>query len=97
MDGLGRTTKVTDPAGHVTYTVYDDADHEVRTYAGWNTATNAPTGPTVGDARGPGGQLHRDADHVGRAAPDGRRAGRDGGDRRRADPVAGRTPTRPGR
>src|SRR5207245_813618 len=24
----------------------NDANHEVRTYAGWNTATNTPTGPT---------------------------------------------------
>lgn len=44
VDGLGRPTKMTDPAGHVTYTVYKDADHEVRTYRGWTGS--AATGPT---------------------------------------------------
>jgi RHS repeat-associated protein len=47
VDGLGRVTKQTSPNGNVTYTVYDDADHEVRTYAGWNSSTNTPTGPTT--------------------------------------------------
>jgi RHS repeat-associated protein len=47
VDGQGRATKVTDPNGRVDYTVYDDPDHEVRSYPGWNTTTNAPTGPTV--------------------------------------------------
>jgi len=47
VDGLGRVTKETDPNGEITYTVYDDVDQEVRTYAGWNTATNRPTGPTT--------------------------------------------------
>jgi RHS repeat-associated protein len=47
VDGLGRPTQVTDPAGKVTYIVYDDVNHATRTYAGWNTTTNAPTGPTV--------------------------------------------------
>ncbi|HWE97544.1 MAG TPA: RHS repeat-associated core domain-containing protein [Tepidisphaeraceae bacterium] len=46
VDGLGRTTKETDPNGNVTYTVYDDPDHEVRVYRGWNAATGMPTGPT---------------------------------------------------
>jgi len=36
VDGLGRTTKETDPAGNVTYTVYNDAEHEVRVYRGWH-------------------------------------------------------------
>jgi RHS repeat-associated protein len=45
VDALGRTTKSVDPLGHITYTVYNDADHEVRVYAGWNTTTNLPTGP----------------------------------------------------
>jgi YD repeat-containing protein len=47
VDGLGRTTKSTDPNGSITYTVYNDPNHEVRTYAGWSTSTNRPTGPTV--------------------------------------------------
>src|SRR5262249_55208997 len=47
VDALGRTTKLTDPAGNVTYTVYKDTNHEVRNYAGWNSFTSAPTGPTV--------------------------------------------------
>jgi RHS repeat-associated protein len=46
IDGLGRTTKLTDPNGNITYTVYNDPNHEVRVYAGWQTATNTPTGPT---------------------------------------------------
>jgi YD repeat-containing protein len=47
VDALGRVTMETSPNGNVTYTVYDDADHEVRTYAGWNSTTNMPTGPTT--------------------------------------------------
>ncbi len=47
VDALGRVTEFTSPAGNVTYQVYDDVDHEVRVYAGWNTTTNAPTGPTT--------------------------------------------------
>ena len=39
-DPLGRTTKMVDPAGNVTYTVYNDADHELRIYAGWNSSTH---------------------------------------------------------
>jgi YD repeat-containing protein len=44
VDALGRPVKVTDPNGNVTYTVYNDANHEVRVYAGWNGTTT--TGPT---------------------------------------------------
>src|SRR5262249_26031953 len=47
VDGLGRTTKLTDPASNVTYTVYKDTNYEVRTYPGWDTTTNKPTGPTI--------------------------------------------------
>src|SRR5262249_37125187 len=50
VDSLGRTTKLTDPAGEVTYTVYIDTNYEVRTYAGWNSTTNLPTGP-IQDSR----------------------------------------------
>jgi len=46
VDGLGRTTVLTDPLGNLTYKVYRDPQHETRTYPGWNTATNLPTGPT---------------------------------------------------
>jgi RHS repeat-associated protein len=46
VDALGRTTAETDPNGNVTYTVYDDPDHEVRVYRGWNSTTHLPTGPT---------------------------------------------------
>ena len=45
VDALGRPTKVTDPNGNVTYTVYNDANHEVRVYPGWTGTTT--TGPTV--------------------------------------------------
>jgi RHS repeat-associated protein len=44
LDGLGRTTARTDPNGNITYTVYNDPNHEVRTYPGWQGT--APTGPT---------------------------------------------------
>jgi len=47
VDSLGRTTKVTAPNGNVSYTVYLDANHEVRSYAGWDSTTNLPTGPTM--------------------------------------------------
>ena len=47
VDSLGRTTKSVDPLGHVAYTVYNDAAHEVRSYPGWNATTNLPTGPTA--------------------------------------------------
>jgi hypothetical protein len=51
VDSLGRATKETDPsdantAANVTYTVYNDVNHEVLTYPGWQTSTNTPTGPT---------------------------------------------------
>ncbi len=49
VDTLGRTTKLTDPKGNVTYTVYLDAAHAVRTYRGWVdplTSTPYTTGPT---------------------------------------------------
>lgn len=43
FDSMGRTTKLTDPKGNVTYTVYNDANHEWRRYAGWNgTSAIAP-------------------------------------------------------
>jgi len=47
VDSLGRATKETAPNGNVTYWVYDDPDHEVRTYVGWNASTGTPTGPTT--------------------------------------------------
>ena len=47
VDRLGRVTKAVDPAGNVTYTVYDDIGHSVRTYAGWDAATGTTTGPIV--------------------------------------------------
>jgi RHS repeat-associated protein len=46
VDSQGRTTKVTDPNGNITYTVYNDANHEVRMYPGWDSTNNVPTGPT---------------------------------------------------
>jgi len=45
VDRLGRTIKATDPAGNVTYTVYDDVNHSTRTYVGWIASTLTPTGP----------------------------------------------------
>jgi RHS repeat-associated protein len=46
VDYLGRTTKLIDPNGNITYTVYDDVNDAVRVYPGWQTATNTTTGPT---------------------------------------------------
>jgi RHS repeat-associated protein len=46
VDNLGRTIKETSPNLNITYTVYDDPNHEVGTYRGWNAATGMPTGPT---------------------------------------------------
>ena len=45
VDGLGRTTKRTDPNGNVTYNVYNDPNHEMRTYRGWNAISGTTTGP----------------------------------------------------
>ena len=46
VDLLGRPTKMTSPNLNVTYYVYDDVNHSVRTYAGWNSTTHLTTGPT---------------------------------------------------
>jgi RHS repeat-associated protein len=46
LDNFGRVTKVTDPLGMVSYTVFKDASHEVRSYPGWDSVNNVPTGPT---------------------------------------------------
>ena len=46
VDDLGRTTKTTDPNGNISYTVYNDTNHETRTYQGWDGTNNVPTGPT---------------------------------------------------
>ncbi len=43
VDGLGRTTKLTDPIGNITYTVYIDTNYEMRVYPGWTGTTT--TGP----------------------------------------------------
>jgi len=44
VDPLGRTTMISDPRSKITYVVYDDPNHEVRTYPGWTGS--ATTGPT---------------------------------------------------
>ena len=48
VDALGRTIEEVSPAGNITYIVYEDSvtEHEVRTYPGWNSSTDMPTGPT---------------------------------------------------
>jgi RHS repeat-associated protein len=46
VDALGRVTKQVHPNGRVDYFTYNDVTREVRTYAGWDTSTNAPTLPT---------------------------------------------------
>lgn len=47
VDALGRSTKLTQPGGNISYTVYNDAKHEVRSYVGWNGTTGTATGPTT--------------------------------------------------
>ncbi len=79
VDGLGRATAATDPLGHATYTVYNDANHEVRTYAGWDATANAPTGPTaVSRDDRPGGYAESltmsAAPHLTAGRPDGTEA-----------------------
>ena len=49
VDALGRSIKETDPNGSITYTVYNDPLHEVRTYADWNTSTAPATQVTIDD------------------------------------------------
>jgi RHS repeat-associated protein len=46
VDVLGRTTKLTDPLGNVSYSVYNDPQYQQRMYPGWNASTSLPTGPT---------------------------------------------------
>jgi RHS repeat-associated protein len=45
VDPLGRATQQTDPLGHLTYSVYNDPQHQVRNYPGWTGSTT--TGPTT--------------------------------------------------
>ncbi|MFT3787346.1 MAG: hypothetical protein QM770_14460 [Tepidisphaeraceae bacterium] len=49
-DDLGRVKQTIDPIGNVSWIVYKDAAHEVRTYQGWN-ATSGTVVSTVGLAR----------------------------------------------
>ncbi len=63
VDGLGRTTKLTDPKQNVTYTVYNDFNHEMRTYPGWYTTVGGPcdsAGGTNGCTTGPIGVRRQD-------------------------------------
>ncbi len=46
VDHLGRTTRLKQPGGNVTYTVYNDPNDEMRTYVGWDATTHQATGPT---------------------------------------------------
>jgi RHS repeat-associated protein len=79
VDGLGRTTKLTDPDGNLTYTVYLDTNYEMRVYPGWQSGSNTTTGPTQ-DYRydRPGSYLETltmsAAPHVTSSAPDGTEA-----------------------
>jgi YD repeat-containing protein len=43
VDALGRTTKETDPNGNITYTVYNDPNHQTRVYPGWQSTTGTAT------------------------------------------------------
>ncbi|MGH3577849.1 MAG: hypothetical protein ACRDU0_09850, partial [Mycobacterium sp.] len=46
VDGLGRDTQITTPAGNISYVVYNDTAHESLVYRGWNSGSGTPTGPT---------------------------------------------------
>ena len=46
VDLLGRTNRMTDPDGVITYTVYNDANREVRTYGGWDAVSGTSLLPT---------------------------------------------------
>ena len=48
VDNLGRTTKLTDPNGNITYTVYLDPEHETRVYPGFYTTSSGTVGHTTG-------------------------------------------------
>jgi RHS repeat-associated protein len=48
VDDLGRTIEETDPEGNVTYTTYDDPDHETRTYPGWHQDATTGLWTTTG-------------------------------------------------
>ena len=73
VDDQGRTIEETDPNGNITYTVYDDADQEVRVYPGWNSSTDTTTGPIEVIRDDQARALHRNADDGGHARHDGRR------------------------
>lgn len=45
VDDQGRTTKLTDPNGNITFTIFDDANHQVTVFGGWNSSTHTTTGP----------------------------------------------------
>ncbi len=79
VDEKGRTTKETDPAGNVTYTVYLDAQHEVRVYPGWNARTDTTTGPTQVSIQDPADAVSETltmvaTPHLTDGAPDGSEA-----------------------
>ena len=95
VDALGRTTKLTDPNGNETYTVYKDADHEVRTYRGWTGS--ATTGPTEVCREDRGRKYTESADDVGHAGDEQRHADGDGVDRQRREPQPRPLSTTPGR
>ena len=46
VDALGRQVLWVNPRGDSTWTVYNDASHEVRLYHGWNSTSHTAVGPT---------------------------------------------------
>ncbi|MBI1373852.1 MAG: LEPR-XLL domain-containing protein [Phycisphaera sp.] len=48
VDTFGRETKMTDPNGNLSFTVYNDAAHEVRSYSGWHFDTSLGAYTTTG-------------------------------------------------
>jgi RHS repeat-associated protein len=76
VDRLGRVTKRVDPAGNVTWTVYDDVGHATRTYAGWNAVAGTTTGPITVTRDDPTGTYREELTYAAPvAAADGRPTG----------------------
>jgi YD repeat-containing protein len=46
VDALGRQVLWVNPRGDSTWTVYNDASHEVRIYHGWSSTSHTAVGPT---------------------------------------------------
>src|SRR5262249_26017079 len=46
VDFMGRPIMVEDANGNIMHTIFDDPNHSIRVYPGWDNQTGATTGPT---------------------------------------------------